>query len=929
MPRLPTALAFLAVCALAAPLVADDDAAAQEFRRAELAETSFGDLAHAADLYRSAADKSSDKAFASRAALRAGSCLLRLGKADDAKALLAPLADGDGVPEDVRRAAKAQLAAASIAAPAPRAPEPGPAADRKKLEETEHDRDTLRAQLDAALQREQGLTRETEKLSQEVRQKDKEIGAMRARIEPTSAEELLRARIEERERRHRADAELSRSYASLARRFHQEGRFAEARDWANVALEKDPENAEAKALVTLVSAPLGARERLYESVLGSLALSHEVRGARTAAEIGTLVAEAKRRQERQEFGPSVAPLERALALIDAGAAYLRDSDATRDDVLRMLRAAQAHGAQRSPAPPSAPSDDAEARGLAAVRDLLSSAGNEVVRGLELRFHDVGPALSAAAAGLPPAPVAAPPEAWTISAQADAAAPLVALYLRACDATAFAAPGAAISAAGSDVVALCDAEAQARLTEEIAGLADVTAPAAELRVTAYRLEPGDFGALLESRGIRVRQEGGARVAAVAAADLDAIAPDLGKRAKVWPSVAALRATTLRPFRLTAGTAAASLAVDLLPVTRPRAGVAVRVTTTWAPGGRSDGAALRQEAEAASLLGAGGGLVLFGIADPGDPTRDLAVVVREGVAPPAPSPSPPPPAQGLSASEIQLPASLRGLVEVGPEAVLVPGHLVASRRDALKARLRAVAAPATVEVDEDRVLVVGSDEARAAARKLVDQIDVVRGVQAFDVAVYEVTPTIEKSLLADVPHMERHPGETFPRAIVRADARKYVEQALAGTTLTKRRLPLAESRISAPPTGRADAAYVVRSAYRRDLEIAPGREVSWGRSETDLADEGVLVAVRPFGRGDTGRASVDVSLRASWIADRGETTHDTPLGRVTTLAPVPDAWWDDFSAPLADEELLLVAGMKSPFADGGDRTRLVVTLANARP
>jgi hypothetical protein len=265
-------------------------------------------------------------------------------------------------------------------------------------------------------------------------------------------------------------------------------------------------------------------------------------------------------------------------------------------------------------------------------------------------------------------------------------------------------------------------------------------------------------------------------------------------------------------------------------------------------------------------------------------------------------------------------------LGPEPVLVPGHLVASRADALKARLRAVAKSAQVEVNGDRILVVGSDDARAAARRLLDQIDVVRGVQAFDVTVYEVSESVEQSLLADVPQMERKKDDSYACGIARADGRKYVDRLLAGT---KGRLPLIESRITAPPTGRADAAYVVRSAYRRELEIAPGPEASWGRSATDLAETGVLVAVRPYGRDKMGRTDIDVSLRALWIADRGEITRDTALGRVTTLEPVVRSWWGDISTPLADEELLVIAGFRNPFADGGDRTRLVVTVANARP
>src|SRR2546429_2158457 len=51
-------------------------------------------------------------------------------------------------------------------------------------------------------------------------------------------------------------------------------------------------------------------------------------------------------------------------------------------------------------------------------------------------------------------------------------------------------------------------------------------------------------------------------------------------------------------------------------------------------------------------------------------------------------------------------------------------------------------------------------------------------------------------------------------------------------------------------------------------------------SSLADEGLLVAIRPFGRATGGRAEVDLSLRASWISDRREQRRQTALGAATT-------------------------------------------------
>src|SRR5262245_52235604 len=380
--------------------VADDAAFAKAFREAELAERALGELKKAADGYRAAALAAPDAAQRARAELREGSCLRRLGKLDDARALLEPLASGDGVADDVRRAARAELQSASIAPPSP-APETGPAADRGLLAEREHEFEVLRAETEAAVQRAEGRA---EELARELRQKDKELEELRKQVAPPSPEDALRAARDERERRLQANRELARTWASFARSKHREGRFTDARDFAYAALDKDPENAEARALLTLVSAPLGVRERLYDSLLGVLALAGEVRGARAAAEIETLVAEARRRQERREYGPSVPPLEQALALIDAEQAYLRDAAASRDVVNSMLRQAQTNGAERSATAPEVRAGGAEARGLAAVRDLLTDAGSEVARGLVLRFHEAGAVLEAAEVGLPPAPV---------------------------------------------------------------------------------------------------------------------------------------------------------------------------------------------------------------------------------------------------------------------------------------------------------------------------------------------------------------------------------------------------------------------------------------------------------------------------------------------------------------------------------------------
>lgn len=918
-----TTLLVIALALVTARAAADDASFAKAFREAELAERALGELNQAAAKYHDAALAAGSDAQRARAELREGSCLRRLGRTDEARALLEPLASGESIADDVRRAARSELDSASIAAPAPAAPESGPAADRRLLAEREHEFEVQRAETEAALQRAEGRA---EELARELRQKDKELETMRAQVAPSSPEEAMRAGREGRERKLQADRELARTWASFARRLHREGRFIDARDFAYAALDKDPQNAEARALLTLVAAPLGVRERLYDSLLGVLALADEVRGARAAAEIDTLVAEARRRQERREYGASVAPLEQALALVESESATLRDAAASRDVVLSMLRQAQTHGAERSPVAAARRADDAETRGLAAVRELLVDAGSEVAPGLALRFHDVGAVLEAAGVGLPPAPVGTPPQGWTVSAEGADPARLLVEFLRASEAAAFAAPGARIEPAAGTIVALCDAEAQTRLAERVVGIGDVTAPAADLNVAAWRVAPGAIDTIVGTRGISPSpSRGGARFASLPASDAAAFLAALGKDARVWPSAATLRAATLRSFRMVAGTTSASLTLDLLPVTRPVAGVGVRAVAESTPGARPDGPRLRQDASAGAVLEPGGALVLFGIADPADPARELAVVVTYGTAPAVVAPPRGPPPPSSQPGDLPLPAALRGIVDVGPEPLVVAGRPVPSRREAIAARIRKAARSAVpVDVGDTRVRVTGPDEARAAARRVLDQADVVRGMQAFEVVAYAVTPNVEEHLLTDLPRIERLQGDEFASTLVRAEERKFVERALIGT---KGRLPFFDSRVAAPPTGRADLARVVRSSYRREVEVATGGEPSWGRGETQVADEGLLVAVRPFGRRETGRVDVDLSMRAAWIADRGESRRDTALGSVTTYQPKIDSWCGDLATTIADDELLVVAGVANPFPDAGDRTRLVLTVAVA--
>jgi hypothetical protein len=180
---------------------------------------------------------------------------------------------------------------------------------------------------------------------------------------------------------------------------------------------------------------------------------------------------------------------------------------------------------------------------------------------------------------------------------------------------------------------------------------------------------------------------------------------------------------------------------------------------------------------------------------------------------------------------------------------------------------------------------------------------------------------------VPRWSLATSTAFGWAVLRGKDRADVLRLLHGA---KGAMPLLEPRVSCPPTGRADVAQVLRSLYLRDLDLAPGNDITRGRRETALADQGLFLALRPFGRTTSGKVDLDVSLRAAWIKETRAEKRDTALGTVPSLAPEIGTWWGDLSVALGDEEALVFVAMRSPFPaapDGRDRLAIVVT--NAGP
>lgn len=920
------AVLALVLAATAAAAPAADDVAQEKFRRAELLERGLGQHERAAQLYREAAAAAPTPEAKARAEIRAAACLRRLGRADDARALAAPWAERrEGVSEAVRQSAADEIAA--LAAPGgPAAPSAnGPRDDvTAQLAERERELERMREELDGAVEKSKVLDAEAAALARRVLEMDAENARLRAQVappDPTTTEEVLEAHRRAMDRRRRDAENFARTYLKIARLLHQEGRFEEARDSLYRVLERDPDNPEAKALLARVSAPLGEREALYRHALDLHALAREVRSSRRAAEVAEFVDEARRRQDRGDYEGSAPQLEKALAWLDALPDLVRSGSAQRELVARMLAACVAHGVPRAPATPP-PADPAETEWTSALRKLLADAGGEVEQGLEMRFHDLGPIV--AATGLPPVPAGPDPAGWTIATSNVPAAPLLAAWLRATEPAAFATPGAALDLRESTCIVLADPDAQHRIHERLVSLRLAAPGTSDVQIGAYRADAAAVAGKLAARGVTLRTlDGGARAATLGPADLESLLAAMPQLATGIAGICALRTTPLRPFRLSTGVAARQLVVDAIaiPATResPRPGVAVRAEVSWTPADGVARTALRAEATAGAVAAPGGGLVVFGIPDPSDPTTELTLVVRIGNAQAAAGAPLPPPAPNQGADELRVPASVASVEDPPSPPLLDPDHPAPSRAVALLRRLREAAPRARLtELKGDRVFVVGPDDARGAVAAYLANLGDQPRATVFDVRFHQVAPAFANRLREMLPKNARTAGGALSWAVASARESREVEFLLR---TAQGEVAARDTTVAAPPTGRGDAARIVRTPYR----AAPGTGAAgtWGRSDAAWIDEGLVVSLRPFGRTKDGGVDIDVAARARWIADAGRRDARTPLGSVPVFDPRTESWWGDVSAPLARGETLVLFGARSPFAAGGPE-HVVVTV-----
>jgi tetratricopeptide (TPR) repeat protein len=579
-----------------APAAAESAAHEVAFRRAEIRERSFGDLPKAAELYLQSAREAPDVPARARAELRAAACLARSGKGPKAQEIAERWSQERDLPAELLRLAADVLRGVAESAADP-PPTPPPVADPEHVRTLEEELDQARLRLEQAVGQTAGARQEMESLAAELRAKEREIATLRAQLpppEPETAEEALRLRQQQLERQSREAKAIAAAWTGWAARLHQDGRFGEALEVLRDALARDPENADAKALLTRVVAPLGDREQLHLRIREVLALAREVRGARMLAEAQYLAQQGRHLQERGELEASVAPLERALALTDARLVQDRAPASLRGDVEEMLRRIEAAGIARAPVQPE-DEGPLDASWTAALREMLAGAGDEIEQGLALRFHDLDPLLPATSVLLPPAPVTEPPAGWTLSTQGADAAGLIAGWLAGGEASALAAPGASYEVIGSTVVALADQESQTRLQSRINAAALSAAPATLVEIAVLRAAPGAWDARLRARELESRTlPGGARVTVLPSAEVEALLADGGDGAVKTASRATFRAAHLQPFRLLGGGAGRSVTIDVLAVSAGDPGAALQVETSWRPVGRHDAAFLSQRA-----------------------------------------------------------------------------------------------------------------------------------------------------------------------------------------------------------------------------------------------------------------------------------------------------------------------------------------------
>jgi tetratricopeptide (TPR) repeat protein len=208
-------------------------------------------------------------------------------------------------------------------------------------------------------------------------------------VEPTPKTDEEKAR-KERERDAALRRELAGFFVSQAKAFYLEARWDDARDRLARALELDPSNPDARALLGRLGDTPGGRDRLVREVLRLLDLERRLRLNELIAEADARISAGEESLRTGELDEAVMRFDLCLRLIDASPTFSEGLAARRKKARELRKSAITRGGKASAQPASPPDRDAAWRAslLNLLTELAASPGGPT--GLRIHELDVPP-----------------------------------------------------------------------------------------------------------------------------------------------------------------------------------------------------------------------------------------------------------------------------------------------------------------------------------------------------------------------------------------------------------------------------------------------------------------------------------------------------------------------------------------------------------
>lgn len=912
----------LALILLFAPVVlagtADD-----LFRALDL-ERGAGDHEAALALYRKVAE-SGGEAEAARARLGAARCLRILGRPEEAIRELDAL---DGKPLDAELRDAVDRERARLVKPAARSAEEERLA--AELEKTK-----------AALQNEEGAREELEK----------RIADLESRLA------RLRGEEEQDPRRELEYREMLAAYAlDQAQASYREGRFEEALEWTDRALENDPGNADARELRRRLGDAPGGRDHLVREILRVLDHARQLRLDELQAEVSARLSSGGDLLVQGRLDEAAACFRDVIALVDSAPAFFHELAGPRAHAREMLERARVRGGDPAAVPPTRVKPDGRAGVSDEIEELLTRlTAADRPGALRLRVHPV-PA--------PPAATGTDPLPGTFgrAARTPAAAPL----LRSLLPVLFRPPAwedtdQFVRDLGDALVVYAPEEVQLGVSALLRRISARQDPPVRLDAELVVVDPAGLAAAAGKAGVAFSPQSDAAYAvadAKAAAEFRAaLLGDGGGESLGVENVTSLSGSPsalalTRRVNLLASRAAPAdpelrrldygLGVELLPVrVEGDWGLAVRVDTTRlddtltlpsGPGSEVQVPAVATAtADAAARVPAGSTLVLAGLANPfasgrGAPRSSLVLLVRVGAGtevapgkPPAPAPAPAP--------ALPIAVELEKLDVEPPDEPAAPflgerTRVGASRSGFLTRYLldlfrKDLEPPdASLLVRPGVVWVYGGETLAARVREAVQGLAATRDrVVTIRVRAAAVSPAEEGRLLARLPTGGRVvEGEGVLTRVLGPDDldRDGLRYFLAGT---EGRIELPDT-VLARPTQLVSVSRAVRTPFFRGMKSGPTGE-TW--PDYGAVEEGLSLEFRPLLLpGDR----IDLTATARVARVVAKEAEAAPPGKPE--APLQTISVATVRAELTAGSALLVSGLGAPTPVSGRRDRLVVLL-----